>query len=253
MLGLFALCFLLGTLAVLTGVDVSLFFVAVAAAVLPEAIADIRTASLIISLLTGLIAGAGMLRAGLVQPERFFPAIVIVPVTALLGAVVGYFMPLRFLSLLFGLLILLLVFSRKFQVGKKAAPFFNVGGRWPGLALAAFAGGFLGVGGFAIALPWLSGLLDGIFKSVLGTGKFIFLWGDAAASLVYIQKTVMPPLVTATVVLGVVAGTWFAARFLLFRINAVAHVFRRAGDMVLVGAALICIGRAMGDLMGGWF
>ncbi|MGQ9557753.1 MAG: TSUP family transporter [Desulfurispora sp.] len=250
---MFVCCFLLGGLAVLAGVDVSLLFVAVAAAVLPEAIPDIRVAGLLISLITGLMAGAGMLRAGLVRPERFFPAIVLVPLAALLGALAGYLIPLRYLSLLFGVLILLVVLAGRLRGRPQDVPSAKADGRWPVMTLAAFAGGFLGVGGFAIALPWLGGLLDGIFKYVLGTGKFIFLWGDAAASLVYLPGAVMPPLVTATVVLGAVVGTWFAARFLLFRINVAASFFQRAGDAVLCGTALVCIGRGLGAMLGGWF
>ena len=107
-LGLFAVTFLLGIVAVLGGVGGGVRFVPIVGGVFPFHLDFVRGAGLLLALSGALSAGPGLLRSGLASLRLAMPLALVGSITSILGAIAGLALPASVVQAALGVLILMI-------------------------------------------------------------------------------------------------------------------------------------------------
>lgn len=273
-LALFAVCFLLGIIAVPAGVGGGVLFVPIVSSFFPFHLDFVRGAGLLVALAGALAAGPRLLEGGLANLRLALPLGLVASTSAIGGAMLGLALPAAVVQTALGVTILGIV-AIMATVRNSAEPrvdrpdalatalgmhgIFRDGAsgrevawqahRTPqGLALFVGIGvlaGLFGLGAGWANLPVLNLVMGVPLKVAAGTSSFILTLVDSSAAWVYLNQGAVLPMIAAPSVIGMMLGARLGARLL----DVVpAHVVRR-----LVLALLLFAGaRALLKGLGIW-
>lgn len=272
--GLFAMSFLLGVMAVVGGIGGGVLFVPLVSGFFPFHIDFVRGAGLLLALSGSLSATPALLRNGLASLRLALPLALVGSVGSIVGALVGFALPAPVVQTALGATILAIVALMWF--GGKAdqprverpdaiAAALRMSGvyhdpasgqdvdwrvhRTPA-ALFAFAGigvlaGMFGLGAGWANVPVLNLLMGAPLKLSVGTSALLLSVIDTSAAWVYLHRGAILPMLVAPTVIGVMLGARLGARVLRI---APASIVRRVAIVVLLVAGL----RAMLKGLGVW-
>ena len=273
-LGLFALSFVLGVVAVIGGVGGGVLFVPLVSGFFPFHLDFVRGAGLLLALSGALSATPALLRNGLASIRLAMPLALVGSITSIAGALLGFALPTQVVQTALGFTILSIValmwFAGRSERPRVAAPdalgaAFRMHGvyydpaarsevdwrvhRTPA-ALVAFAGIGLLAGMFGLGAGWANvpvlNLLMGVpLKLSVGTSAFLLTVIDTSAAWIYVHRGAVLPMLVAPTIIGVMLGARIGAR--LLRI-APARLVRR----LVMGLLLVAGARAVLKGLGIW-
>jgi uncharacterized membrane protein YfcA len=273
-IGLFAMSFVLGVMAVVGGIGGGVLFVPLVSGFFPFHIDFVRGAGLLLALSGSLSATPALLKGGFASLRLALPLALVGSVGSIVGALVGFALPAQVVQTALGATILAIVALMWF--GAKAdqphverpdtiAAALRMSGvyhdpasgqdvawrvhRTPA-ALVAFAGigmlaGMFGLGAGWANVPVLNLLMGAPLKLSVGTSALLLSVIDTSAAWVYLHRGAILPMLVAPTVIGVMLGARIGARVLRI---APASVVRRVAIAVLLVAGL----RAMLKGLGVW-
>lgn len=261
-LALFAVCFILGVLAVPAGVGGGVLFVPIVGGFFPFHLDFVRGAGLLVALASALAAGPGLLRGGLADLRLALPLALLASASSIGGAMLGLALPADVVQTALGATILgiviIMAVSRKSEFPEVRRPdplaaalgmngVFLDGAtgkrvdwqvhRTPlalGLfILIGFVAGLFGLGAGWANVPVLNLLMGAPLKVSAGTSSFILSLVDSSAAWVYMNRGAVLAIVAVPSVIGMMLGAMIGAR--LLRV-AKASVIRRLVIAMLLAA-----------------
>ena len=271
-LALFAVCFLLGVIAVPAGVGGGVLFVPIVAGFFPFHLDFVRGAGLLVALSGALAAGPRLLEGGLANLRLALPLALVASASSIGGALLGLALPASAVQVALGLAILGIVavmasvknseypcvdrpdrlsqalgmhgIFRDGASGREVAWQVH---RTP-LGLALFVGigvlaGLFGLGAGWANLPVLNLVMGVPLKVSAGTSSFILSLVDSSAAWIYLNQGAVLPLVVAPSVIGMMAGARIGAR-LLHVVRAI--VIRRLVLTLLLFAGMRALLKGLG-------
>jgi uncharacterized membrane protein YfcA len=273
-LALFAVCFVLGILAVPAGVGGGVLFVPLVSGFFPFHIDYVRGAGLLVALSSALAAGPALLRSGLANLRLSLPLAVVASVSSIGGALLGLALPPSVIRISLGVAILgivaVMLLARRSEIPevpaidrlgaalrmhgvfRDAASGGDVAWkvhRTPlGLLLFLLIGvlaGMFGLGAGWANVPTLNLLLGAPLKVAAGSSSFILSLVDSSAAWIYLNQGAVLPVIAVPSVVGMMLGAKIGARLLtVLR----AAVIRR----LVIGMLLFAGGRALLVGLGVW-
>lgn len=273
-LALFAVCFVLGILAVPAGVGGGVLFVPIVSGFFPFHLDFVRGAGLLVALAGALSAGPSLLRGGLASLRLALPLALVASAASIGGALLGLALPDNVVQIALGATVLgivaIMASVKNSELPHVPAPdrlsqalgmhgVFHDGRdrreiawqvhRTPvGLALFVLIGvlaGMFGLGAGWANLPTLNLVMGVPVKVAAGTSSFILSLVDSSAAWVYLNQGAVLPMVAAPSVLGMMLGARIGARLL--------HVLPAVAVRRLVLALLFFAGaRALAKGLGVW-
>lgn len=273
-IGLFAAAFLIGIVAVLSGVGGGVLFVPIVSGFFPFHLDFVRGAGLLLALSGALAAGPGLLRSGLASLRLGMPLALVGSITSIVGAMAGLALPAAVVQTALGLVILGIALvmwrAQRTERPEVARPdalgaalgmhgVFRDGAtheevdwrvhRTP-LGLALFAGigfmaGMFGLGAGWANVPVLNLVMGAPLRVAVSTSGFALSVIDTSAAWVYLNRGALLPMLVVPSMLGVMLGARIGGR--LVRTVRVATI--RALVVVLLVAAG---GRALAKGLGIW-
>jgi uncharacterized membrane protein YfcA len=240
---LFAVTFVIGILAVLSGVGGGVLFVPIVSGFFPIHLDFVRATGLFVALSGALAAGPGLLRANLADLRLAVPIALIASTCAIAGAVVGLALPTQIVQICLGATILgicgVMLAARKsaFPTVPKADRLSTMLGiyglyretgtgrvvdwkihRTP-LSLCLFVvigvlAGMFGMGAGWANVPVLNLVMGVPLKISVGTSKFLLSVTDTSAAWVYLNKGCVIPLMVVPSVVGITLGSLVGVRVL---------------------------------------
>ena len=240
-LGLFAVTFLLGIVAVLGGVGGGVLFVPIVGGFFPFHLDFVRGAGLLLALSGALAAGPALLRSGLASLRLAMPLALVGSVTSILGAVAGLALPVSVVQTALGVLILaiagLMWRSKRTERPEVPAPdplgaalgmygcFREVSTRedvnWrvhrTPLGFVLFAGigfmaGMFGLGAGWANVPVLNLVMGVPLRVSVSTSGFLLSVIDTSAAWVYVNRGALLPMLVVPSLLGVMLGARIGGR-----------------------------------------
>ncbi len=273
-LGLFITSFLLGIVAVPSGVGGGVLFVPIVGGFFPFHLDFVRGAGLLVALASALAAGPSLLRGGLADLRLALPMAVLASASAIGGAMVGLAIPANIVQIALGGTILgivtLMAMAKKSEFPEVSAPdrlsaalsmngIFHDAARgqninWQvhrtgkGLVLflcIGFLAGLFGMGAGWANVPVLNLLMGAPLKVSAGTSSFILTLVDSSAAWIYLNKGAVMAIVTVPSVIGMMLGATIGARLL--------HVLKASVVRKMVISLLLFAGiRALLKGLGIW-
>ena len=242
-LALFITCFLLGVVAVPSGVGGGVLFVPIVAGFFPFHLDFVRGAGLLVALASALAAGPSLLRGGLANLRLALPMAVLASASSIAGAMIGLAIPANIVQTALGTTILgivvLMSLAKKSEFPEVPAPdslsaalsmngVFHDAARgqnihWQvhrtakGLVLflgIGFLAGLFGMGAGWANVPVLNLLMGAPLKVSAGTSSFILTLVDSSAAWIYINKGAVLAIVAVPSVIGMMLGATIGARLL---------------------------------------
>ena len=270
-LALFALCFVLGIVAVIAGVGGGVLFVPIVGSFFPFHLDFVRGAGLVIALTGTLAAAPTLLRTNLANLRLVMPLALAGSICSLAGAVVGFALPVNVVQTALGVIIIavaaLIAFSKatdEYALESDAlGRLLGLYGRFhdavvgehidwrtrrTALGIAAFGGiGFVG-GLFCLGAGWanvpaLNLLMGAPLKVAVGSSGLAISIINSSAAWVYIYRGALLPAIAMPAILGVMLGSRIGARLLHKMPSAVV---RRIVIVVLVLAGARALLRGLG-------
>jgi len=273
-LALFAVCFLLGIVAVPAGVGGGVLFVPIVSGFFPFHLDFVRGAGLLVALAGALSAGPRLLEGGLANLRLALPFALVASASSIGGAMLGLALPAAAVQVALGATILGIVAIMasvknseypvvtapdrlSLALGLHGILVDNRTGRaieWhahrapQGLALFAVIGvlaGMFGLGAGWANLPALNLVMGVPLKVSAGTSGFILSLVDSSAAWVYLHQGAVLPMIAVPSVVGMMLGARIGARLL--------HVLRASAVRKLVLVLLAFAGvRALTKGLGLW-
>lgn len=274
-LALFALCFVLGMLAVPAGVGGGVLFVPIVGGFFPFHLDFVRSAGLLVALAGALAAAPGLLRLGLADLRLALPLAVVASATSIIGALIGLALPVAVVQTALGMAILMIVMimwratksefpqveqadrlSQALQIhgifhdaahGRDVA--WRVHRTPLGIVLFALIGllaGVFGLGAGWANVPALNLVMGVPLRLSAGSSGLILSIVDTSAAWIYINKGAVLAVVAAPSVIGMMLGARIGVKLLQI---VDAAVIRRLVIAVLVFAGLRALGRGLGVWM----
>lgn len=273
-LALFAVCFVMGTVAVPAGIGGGILFVPIVGGFFPFHLDFVRGAGLLVALASALAAAPSLLRGGLASLRLALPLAVLASASSIGGALLGLALPSALVQVALGLTVLaivvLMLVSKKSEFPQVAASdalgralalhgVFVDGATGQAVAwrvhrsiagLAVFVGigvlaGLFGIGAGWANVPALNLLMGAPLKVSAGTSGLVLSLVDSSAAWVYINKGAVLPMIAVPSVVGMMLGARIGARLL--------HVLRGSVVRKLVIAVLLFAGaRALLKGLGVW-
>ncbi len=267
---LFAVSFLIGIVAVLSGVGGGVLFVPIVSGFFPFHLDFVRCAGLLIALSVSLAAGPELLKKGLADLRLAIPAALIASTTAIIGAMLGLALPTHIVQIALGVAILSIVVV---MMSAKKSEFPEVKGpdalcsalkigciyheqtekrdvRWHihrtplGFFMFIFIGllaGMFGLGAGWANVPVLNLIMGAPLKVSVATSVFLLSVTDTSAAWVYINKGALFPMVVIPSVIGVMLGSFIGANLLSkTKPKAVKHLV--IGLLIFAGMRAIAKG-----------
>jgi uncharacterized membrane protein YfcA len=273
-LGLFAVTFLLGIVAVLGGVGGGVLFVPIVGGFFPFHLDFVRGAGLLLALSGALSAGPGLLRSGLASLRLAMPLALVGSITSILGAIAGLALPASVVQAALGVLILMIAGlmwrSKKTERPEVPVPdplgaalgmhgaFHDAATRedvaWrvhrTPLGLVLFAGigfmaGMFGLGAGWANVPVLNLVMGVPLRVSVSTSGFLLSVIDTSAAWVYINRGALLPMLVVPSILGVMLGARIGGR--LLRTVHAATIRKLVISLMLVAGA-----RALAKGLGIW-
>jgi uncharacterized membrane protein YfcA len=239
---LFAFCFVLGILSILSGVGGGVLFVPLVGTFFPFHMDFVRGASLFVALAGSLSASSGLLDRYLASPRLVFPMALLASTAAVFGAMAGLAIPEHIIRVLLGVLIvlisalMLLVRRSEYpEVGSDAlSRMLGISGsyyehtlerdiEWKShrtllsmflFLIIGFIAGMFGIGAGWANVPVLNLLMGVPLKVSVGSSLFIISIGSTASSWIYLNAGAVLPLITVPSVLGMILGSRIGVRVL---------------------------------------
>lgn len=242
-LGLFAVCFLMGIVAVPAGIGGGTLFVPIVGSFFPFHLDFVRGVGLLAALASALAAGPTLLRGGLGSLRLALPLAVLASVGSIVGAKLGLVMPANVVQMLLGGMVLSIValmwLSKKSEFPAVAGTdtlaqalqmhgvfVDGASGRskpWTvhrtatGLLVFMFIGvlgGMFGIGAGWANVPVLNLLMGLPLKVAAGTSGLVLSVASSSAAWVYINEGAVLPMIAVPSVLGMMLGARIGARLL---------------------------------------
>ena len=271
-IALFAASFLLGIVAVVSGIGGGVLFVPVVGGFFPFHLDFVRGAGLLLALSGTLAAGPVLLRSGMANLRLMMPLALAGSMASFAGALLGLSLPTDLLQIALGATVIAvaLVLWRATQIDHLGATESDplgamlrlrgefddpaAGARidWrthqtPGglavFALIGFLGGVFGLGAGFANVPALNLLMAAPLKLAVGSSGLIISVINSSAAWVYINSGAVLPLLVVPSILGVMLGSRIGAR--LLRVAPAATVRRLVIAVMLVAGARALL-RGMG-------
>lgn len=273
-LGLFAMSFALGVVAVLGGVGGGVLFVPIVSGFFPFHIDFVRGAGLMLALSGALSSTPSLLRSGLASLRLALPLALVGSIGSIVGALIGFALPANVVQTALGATILGIVVLM--WLGAKAdrphverqdpiSAALGMQGLYHDAAtrtdvdwrvhrtpagLVAFAGigvlaGMFGLGAGWANVPVLNLLMGAPLKLSVGTSALLLSVIDTSAAWVYLHRGAVLPMLVAPTIIGVMLGARIGAR--LLRV-APSGLVRR----IVVGLLLLAGVRAILKGLGVW-
>ncbi|MBI5918476.1 MAG: sulfite exporter TauE/SafE family protein [Nitrosomonadales bacterium] len=274
-LALFFVCFLMGIVAVPSGVGGGVLFVPIVGGFFPFHLDFVRAAGLLVALASALSAGPMLLRGGLANLRLALPMALLASASSIAGAIMGLALPAATVQVALGITILgivvLMLSAKKSEFPDVQRPdrlsaalsmngIYHDGAtgknmpwqvhRTP-LALLLFVGigflaGMFGMGAGWANVPVLNLLMGAPLKVSAGTSSFILSLVDSSAAWVYINKGAVLAVIAVPSVVGMMLGAMIGARLLhVLR----ASVVRRLVIFLLLFAGLRALLKGLGIWM----
>ncbi len=242
-LALFAVCFVLGIVAIPAGVGGGVLFVPIVSGFFPFHLDFVRGAGLLVALASALAAGPNLLKSGLADLRLAMPLALLASASSIVGAMMGLALPSNVVQTALGVTILaivaLMALAKKSELPDVATPdrlsaalrmhgVFRdaASGRdipWQvhrtplGLVLFTAIGilaGMFGLGAGWANVPALNLVMGAPLKVSAGTSSFILSLVDSAAAWVYLNKGAVLAVVAVPSVIGMMLGARIGARLL---------------------------------------
>jgi uncharacterized membrane protein YfcA len=273
-LALFIASFLLGIVAVISGVGGGVLFVPIVGGFFPFHLDFVRGAGLMIALAGALSAAPALLSSGLASLRLAMPFALVGSVTSIVGALVGLSLPAAALQVALGATILAIAFimwrAKRSEFPSVAAPdrlaatlalhgvyhdpLTKRDVQWQthrtpaGLVLFAGIGvlaGMFGLGAGWANVPVLNLVLGAPLKVSVATSGMVLAIVDTSAAWVYLHQGAVLPLIVVPAVVGMMLGAKIGAR--LLRVAPAATVRK-----VVIALLLVAGARALAKGTGLW-
>jgi uncharacterized membrane protein YfcA len=270
LLGLFAVSFVIGIVAVVAGVGGGVLFVPIVGSFFPFHLDFVRGAGLLFALAGTLAASPLLLRNRMASLRLALPLALVGSIASFAGAVAGLSLPTDLVQIALGVTVIgigvliwrttdayiagiaesdalgaLLRLRGKFQDPAEGMPIDWRTRRTLG-GLAAFAGigffgGVFGLGAGFANVPALNLLMAAPLKVAVGSSGLIISIVNSPAAWVYIHRGALLPALAVPAILGVMLGSRIGARLLT---RTPATVVRRLviAVMLLAGARALLRG-----------
>ena len=271
-LALFAVCFVMGIVAIPAGIGGGTLFVPIVGSFFPFHLDFVRGAGLLVALASALSAGPVLLRVGLGSLRLALPLAVLASASSIGGAMLGLAMPANVVQVLLGVLVLgivvLMFTAKKSEFPDVQQPdalsqalalngifIDGASGRvvhWqvhrtlPGLLLFLGIGvlaGMFGIGAGWANVPALNLLMGAPVKVAAGTSGLVLSQVDSAAAWVYNNRGAVLPMIAVPSVVGMMLGAKIGARLLGV---LKGEVVRRLVISVLLFAGLRALLKGLG-------
>lgn len=242
-LALFFTCFLMGIVAVPSGVGGGVLFVPIVGGFFPFHLDFVRGAGLLVALASALSAGPLLLRGGLANLRLALPLALLASASSIAGAMIGLAIPANIVQIALGITILgivvLMAKAKKSEFPDVQQPDSlssalamtgiyrdTAAGRdvqWQvhrtktGLLLftgIGFLAGMFGMGAGWANVPVLNLLMGAPIKVSAGTSSFILTLVDSSAAWVYLNKGAVLAMIAVPSVIGMMLGAMIGARLL---------------------------------------
>jgi uncharacterized membrane protein YfcA len=242
-LALFLASFLLGIVAVISGVGGGVLFVPIVGGFFPFHLDFVRGAGLMIALAGALSAAPALLSSGLASLRLAMPFALVGSVTSIVGALVGLSLPAAALQVALGATILAIALvmwrAKRSEFPAVAGPDGLASAlalhgvyhdplskrdvRWQthrtpaGLVLFAGIGvlaGMFGLGAGWANVPVLNLVLGAPLKVSVATSGMVLAIVDTSAAWVYLHQGAVLPLIVVPAVVGMMLGAKIGARLL---------------------------------------
>lgn len=240
---LFAVSFLIGIVAVLSGVGGGVLYVPVVSGFFPFHLDFVRCAGLLVALSVSLAAGPELLKKGLADLRLAIPAALIASTTSIIGALLGLALSTHIVQIALGVAILSIVVV---MLAAKKSEFPEVKGpdalcsalkigcvyheqtenrdvnwhvhRTPlgffMFVLIGLLAGMFGLGAGWANVPVLNLIMGAPLKVSVATSVFLLSITDTSAAWVYINKGALFPMVVIPSIIGVMLGSSIGAKLL---------------------------------------
>jgi uncharacterized protein len=271
-LGLFAVTFLLGIVAVLGGVGGGVLFVPIVGGFFPFHLDFVRGAGLLLALSGALSAGPALLRSGLASLRLAMPLALVGSVTSILGAIAGLALPVSMVQTALGVLILaiagLIWRSKRTERPEVPVPdplgaalgmygcFREVSTRedvdWrvhrTPLGFVLFAGigfmaGMFGLGAGWANVPVLNLVMGVPLRVSVSTSGFLLSVIDTSAAWVYVNRGALLPMLVVPSLLGVMLGARIGGRLVQ---TVRAATIRKAVILLMLLAGARALAKGLG-------
>jgi len=273
-LGLFAVTFLLGIVAVLGGVGGGVLFVPIVGGFFPFHLDFVRGAGLLLALSGALSAGPALLRSGLASLRLAMPLALVGSITSIFGAIAGLALPVPVVQTALGFLILAIavLMWRSTKTDRPEVPVPDRLGAALGmrgcfrdaatredvdwrvhrtpLGLALFAGigfmaGMFGLGAGWANVPVLNLVMGVPLRVSVSTSGLVLSVIDTSAAWVYVNRGALLPLLVVPSILGVMLGARIGGRLVQ---TVRAATIRK----VVISLMLVAGARALAKGLGIW-
>jgi uncharacterized membrane protein YfcA len=242
-LALFATTFLLGIVAVLSGVGGGVLFVPIVGSFFPFHLDFVRGAGLLLALSGALSAAPSLLASGLASLRLAMPFALVGSTASIFGALLGLALPASLMHTALGIAILaiaLLMWRAKraehpeVAASDPLAAALGLQGSYPDplhggerswrvhrtpAGLLVFAGigilaGMFGLGAGWANVPALNLLLGAPLKVSVATSGLVLAVTDTSAAWIYLHSGAVLPMLTVPSIVGVMLGAKIGARLL---------------------------------------
>ncbi|MEW6562685.1 MAG: sulfite exporter TauE/SafE family protein [Pseudomonadota bacterium] len=269
---LFVVCFLLGIVAVPSGVGGGVLFVPIVGGFFPFHLDFVRGAGLLVALASALAAGPTLLKGGLANLRLALPLALLASISSIAGAMMGLALPASTVQIALGMTILgivaLMATAKKSEfpsvpIADKLSTALAIHGvfhdaannrnmhwqvhRTPGGLLLftgiGFLAGMFGMGAGWANVPVLNLLMGVPIKVSAGTSSFILSLVDSSAAWVYLNKGAVLAIIAIPSITGMMLGAMIGAR--LLRVLK-ASVVRKMVISLLLFAGLRALLKGLG-------
>lgn len=271
---LFAVTFLLGTVAVLAGVGGGVVFVPIVSGFFPFHLDFVRAAGLFGALSGALSASPGLLKARLADVRLALPVALIASASAIIGAVIGLALPTAIVQTLLGVIVLgvvaVVLLARRSDFpqvagGDALSRALAINGTYyeasmgnevewkihrTGLGLLLFVligfmAGMFGLGAGWANVPVLNLVMGAPLKVAVGTSILLLSITSPSAAWVYLNEGAVLPMLVVPSMLGIMLGSRVGVRVL-------ARARPRTARWILVAVLLFAGIRALLKGLGTW-
>jgi len=273
-IALFAVTFVLGIVAILSGIGGGVLFVPFVGGFFPFHVDFVRGAALLLALSGALAASPALLRNGLASLRVTMPLALAGSVGSISGAMIGLALPAAVVNTTLGAVVLLIAtYMMRAELSER--PRGGLADAWSaalGLhgvfhdaaagdkfdwnvhrtpaGLAAFGGiglmgGMFGLGAGWANVPALNLLMGVPLKLAVGTSGLAISIINSAAAWVYIDRGAVLPVLAVPSILGIMVGARIGGRMLR---TAHASTVRR----LVLASLFVAGGRALAKGLGIW-